>query len=188
MSSYAPKAVDGSNRHPSSNLPPKANVNKKDPRASFPDPLGDYACYELTVIERDAAGSQLTVMEDIAHDTTLFNTGLILSPPPGYKLEIYANDTLYKLGYNFCSPIVIHEPQDMPLKIPIFKYKDTERDLELPMKVGKMYLSPCLKFHINSVVPQGGRDGPRDYDSQSHASMSSGPNRQQQAQKGNFYW
>ena len=89
------------------------------------------------------AGWDITVTEGEPTDNpqvTLYNTNLIVSPPRGYYLELYARSSLWKKGYmlaNTCGGVIDPEYRG-EIKMALFKFNPNAPDLKLPQRVGQL--------------------------------------------------
>jgi hypothetical protein len=86
--------------------------------------------WNITVIARDE-----NRVDDTYGDVNTFRTGLVLSAPQHYHLEIIEHPQLYKTGYSLAGgPIVINPGNEDELIIPLYKFRETD-DIELPFVV-----------------------------------------------------
>ena len=84
--------------------------------------------YPLTLIGRSE-----NRIEDIVGEIGYFNTGLRITPPAGYHIEIVARNGLHKTGYEIPSGLLVFNPSfNSEIIVPLRKFKEAE-DLELPL-------------------------------------------------------
>jgi hypothetical protein len=69
--------------------------------------------------------------EDQLFTPTLFTTDLIITPPPGFYLEVTAMPDLYKHNYIIPGTRIIQPGSEEALTVPLIKIADSN-DLELP--------------------------------------------------------
>lgn len=104
---------------------PTFKVVKKDPGAILPSKkrASDQG-FDLTVIRK---------VKDWGPTTALYDTGLIIQPPPGYYVEIVPRSSLAKSGYLQSNSVGIIDPSYLDtLKCPLTKVDPTAPDLQLP--------------------------------------------------------
>lgn len=153
MSSNEVRFADGSLRYNRDKDPLRINVNVINPIAEPPsrenntDPY-----YEIYAISR-----QSETPEDKVDENNYFDTGLIINPQQGCICFIVEEDSLQQFGYRLSSGVIVIPPgNDRELKIPLYKFRDTEDDLELPHKVAKLVpvpISPSLIFNEVKKAP-----------------------------------
>ena len=85
-------------------------------------------------------------IDDQLQNFNEFNTELILSPPPGYFIEINGTDELQKRGYALLQPKYV-QPKDSNsiIKVLLYKLVDNE-DLPLPFPVGLVASLRCANY------------------------------------------
>lgn len=80
--------------------------------------------YDLTAI---------SVFKKISDKITLFETGIKVSSPDGFYIEIIPRSSLSKTGYMLANSVGIIDPEYTgTLKIALIKVDDTLPDIELP--------------------------------------------------------
>ena len=78
---------------------------------------------------------------------TIYDTGLLIQPECGYKIDIIAKNSLYDLGY------VLQPYQhifDETIKICLFKIDETLSDIPLP----SCHFQIVLKKHLHFVFQE----------------------------------
>nr|QBK86603.1 MAG: trimeric dUTP diphosphatase [Marseillevirus LCMAC102] len=126
----------------------KINVYKTHPSAEFPfkenpSNIG----YGVTLISRTENRA-----EDDTSDVNNFHTGIAISPPIDYYIEVIAKPSLHKHGYILANGVLVIEPDDKgELIIPLYKFKEAE-DLELPFCGVQLMVRPAVHAHISSVT------------------------------------
>lgn len=125
----------------------KIGVKKILPNAEFPQKeRTQQVGYDITLVSRTENRA-----EDDIGEVNSFATGIILSPPEGYYLEIIAKNTLHKHGYSLANGVEIVSPGNKSeLIIPLFKFKDTE-DINLPFQAVQMILKPAVYAHLSNM-------------------------------------
>ena len=96
-----------------------------DERAVFPTKAhkSDIG-YDLTAIE---------VYKQISKKITLFETGIAVSPPDGYYIEIVPRSSMSKTGYMLANSVGTIDPDYTgTLKIALIKIDDDLPDIKLP--------------------------------------------------------
>lgn len=125
----------------------KISVQKLHPKAEFPykERVSDVG-YNVTLIGRTENRA-----EDTINDVNEFNTGLNITPPKGYFLEVMVNSSLHKHGYTILGGSIIINPEDTgEVIVPLFKFKDGD-DLVLPFKGVQLILRQAVYAHISNV-------------------------------------
>lgn len=111
-------------------------VERRDPKAELPfkQNISDVG-WDLTLIERTDKRN-----EDDIGSINMFRTGLVVSPPLGYHVEIYARSSLQKLGYMLGNSVGIIDPEYRgEVLIGLYKFREGA-DLELPCRGVQMIL------------------------------------------------
>lgn len=91
--------------------------------------------HDITIVERVDNRS-----EDVYGDVNIFSTGLVLTAPLHYHIEIIEHPNLYKTGYMLAGgPRIINPGSSEELILPLYKFKETE-DIELPFRAALMVL------------------------------------------------
>ena len=132
----------------------KIHVQKLHPGAEFPyreNPTD--VGYDMTLVARTDNRA-----EDDTGDVNNFNTGIALTPPDGYYLEMVAMPALHKHGYMLATGTHIINPGFVgEIIVPLYKYKEAE-DLELPFRAVQLVVKPALYAHLKSVSSLGSVD------------------------------
>ena len=90
------------------------------PTKAHPSDIG----YDLTAIG---------IFKQISNKITLFETGIRVSPPSGYYIEILPRSSMSKTGYMLANSVGIIDPQYTgTLKIALIKIDDDLPDIKLP--------------------------------------------------------
>lgn len=133
-------------------LPSHITVQTIVPNASLPLKREGYdadVTFSVTLIERKEGRA-----EDYNNEINSFNTGLIITPPHNYYIEVVGNPLLHKHGYFMPSTQIINPQNDKELIVDLFKFKDTD-DLPIPFEAVFMILKPCTYAHIYQEVKKG---------------------------------
>lgn len=110
--------------------------------------------YPLTLIGRSE-----NRIEDIVGEIGYFNTGLRITPPAGYHIEIVARNGLHKTGYEIPSGLLVFNPSfNSEIIVPLRKFKEAE-DLELPYQAVEILLRPSVHAYIQGPGALGRRPG-----------------------------
>ena len=92
------------------------------PTRAHPSDIG----YDLTAID---------VFKSISDRITLFETGIAVSPPEGYYLEILPRSSMSKTGYMLANSVGTIDPSYTgTLKIALIKVDDNMPDIKLPFR------------------------------------------------------
>ncbi len=94
--------------------------------------------YDVYIIEK---------IKNIGSKLTIYDTGLLIQPECGYKIDIIAKNSLYDLGY------VLQPYQhifDETIKICLFKIDETLSDIPLP----SCHFQIVLKKHLHFVFQE----------------------------------
>ena len=117
----------------------KSLPEAEEPFKERPSDIG----WDLTLVSRCDGR-----LEDTVGDESMFDTGIVVMPPPGWYVEIYARSSLGKHGYMMTNAVGIIDPEYRgTVKVSLYKFKET-RDIELPFRGVQMVLrhaeySPC---------------------------------------------
>lgn len=107
--------------------------------------------WDITVISRDANRS-----EDVQGDVNVYCCGISFRPPEHYHFELYEHPSLHKAGYSLMgAPRIINPEDEDEVKIPLFKFKDTE-DLALPFPAAVAVLKVTEYAVMDLVTPSRG--------------------------------
>jgi dUTP pyrophosphatase len=97
-----------------------ADANAVFPTKAHPSDIG----YDLTAIG---------VCKKISKRITLFETGIRVSPPEGYYIEILPRSSMSKTGYMLANSVGTIDPSYTgTLKVALLKVDDSLPDIELP--------------------------------------------------------
>jgi deoxyuridine 5'-triphosphate nucleotidohydrolase len=101
------------------------HVTKKDSRAILPSKKrASDVGYDLTIISK---------VKDMGTHTALYDTGLIIQPPPGYYIEVVPRSSLSKSGYIQSNSIGIIDPNYLDtIKVPLTRVDSSLPELKLP--------------------------------------------------------
>lgn len=109
------------------------------PTKAHPSDIG----YDLTVID---------IFKKISNRTTLFETGIAVSPPQGYYLEIIPRSSLSKTGYMLANSVGIIDPDYTgTLKIALTKIDTEMDDIKLPFTGCQMILRKAEYAELDQV-------------------------------------
>jgi dUTP pyrophosphatase len=99
--------------------------------------------YDLTVID---------IFKVVSEHITIFETGIAVSPPEGYYLEIIPRSSLSKSGYMLANSIGIIDPSYTgTLKIALIKVDQTMPNIELPFKCCQLVLRKLENSNLQLV-------------------------------------
>jgi dUTP pyrophosphatase len=110
------------------------------------DPQTNEKCIKVVLDDEKAVFPKKAHQSDIGYDLTaigffkkvsksiiMFETGIRVSPPSGYYLEILPRSSLSKTGYMLANSVGIIDPDySGTLKIALIKVDNSLPDLELP--------------------------------------------------------
>ena len=116
----------------------------KDPRAVIPTKAhpSDVG-YDLTAI---------SIFKQIDSRTTLYDTGLAMSPPDGYYLEILPRSSLSKTGYMLSNSVGVIDPQYTgSLLIALTEINEINDGLELPFCKCQLVVRKAERFELEQV-------------------------------------
>lgn len=123
--------------------------NAENPYKERPSDVG----LDVTLIGRTDNRS-----EDDTGEVNCFRTGIALTPPKGYYIEMVARSSLHKHGYMLATGTSIIDPEYTgELIVPLYKYKEAE-DLELPFRAVQLLVKPAVYAHISMVKSLGETD------------------------------
>lgn len=127
----------------------KVSVKLLLPEASFPskeEGKGGDVGYGVSLVQRSENRS-----EDTTHEVNNFRTGITLSPPRGYYIEMIATSSLHKHGYFLATGTSIINPGNTgELIVPLYKFKEVS-DIELPFRAVQIIVKPAVYSYISSV-------------------------------------
>jgi deoxyuridine 5'-triphosphate nucleotidohydrolase len=122
---------------------------RKHPDAVLPTKAGkDEVGYDLTLI---------SVHKNIDRDTVMFDTGLVVKPPPHYYIEIVPRSSIIKKGWMLANSIGVIDPTYRDtLKVVLKRVHDQTPDIELPSKlcqliVRRIYLPNSSFIEVESL-------------------------------------
>lgn len=99
--------------------------------------------YDLTAID---------VYKQISKKITLFETGIALSPPDGYYMEIVPRSSMSKTGYMLANSVGTIDPEYTgTLKIALIKVDDDLPDIKLPFTRCQLVLRKAEHANIIKV-------------------------------------
>lgn len=134
--------------------------------------------FELSIIGRDESR-----VEDFYGDVNVFTTGISISAPKNFHVEIIEHPQLYKTGYSLVgAPRIVLPGDNSEILIPLYKFKESE-DIELPFRAAIVIFRPSLYFTIN-IASGEERDDYEDEDRQVPKPKKSGT-RKGRVQKSN---
>ena len=85
--------------------------------------------FDITIID---------IFKVISESITIFETGIAISPPEGYYVEIVPRSSLSKSGYMLANSIGVIDPSYTgTLKIALIKIDNSLPNIELPFKCWK---------------------------------------------------
>lgn len=114
----------------------KENENAVIPMRETPQSVG----MDLTAI---------SVWKTYSKITTVFDTGLIVTPPEGYCVEIYPRSSISKSGYMLANSIGVIDPDyTQSLKIALTKIDSEKPDLVPPFKICQILLKEIIPYEL----------------------------------------
>lgn len=124
---------------------PVCKYVKTDENAVIPSKLrASDVGMDLTIIKKFA---------DISKKTTLYDTGIIVTPEFGYYTKIVARSSLIKSGYILTNSIGIIDPTfSSSLKISLTKIDDSLPDLKLPFRCAQLILDRAIPFEMKEIT------------------------------------
>lgn len=115
------------------------NVKAFFPTKAHPSDIG----YDLTVID---------IFKKISNRITLFETGVAVSPPKGYYIEIVPRSSLSKTGYMLANSVGTIDPDYTgTLKIALIKVDTELEDIKLPFTGCQMILRKAEYADLEQV-------------------------------------
>lgn len=109
------------------------------PTKAHPSDIG----YDLTVID---------IFKKISNRITLFETGVAVSPPKGYYIEIVPRSSLSKTGYMLANSVGTIDPDYTgTLKIALIKVDTELEDIKLPFTGCQMILRKAEYADLEQV-------------------------------------
>jgi hypothetical protein len=124
--------------------------------------------YELTIVERCDNRT-----EDIFNDVNTFATGLVITAPKRYHIEIIEHPALYKTGYMLSGgPRIIDPDSEDEIILPLYKFRESE-DIELPFVAATFVLRETEYATINGIVIKSRVDDREEYIQRSNPTLRS---------------
>lgn len=114
------------------------------------------AVWTITLAER-ADGRT----EDTANEGNKFSTGLKITPPEGFCVEIIPDEALHDLGYMLMGPVVLTSADSgSVVTVTLFKFAELP-DLDLPCRILRAVLKPLISAHVSieGIEPQRRAEG-----------------------------
>ena len=94
----------------------------------------------------------ISVYKKVSNKTTLFDTGLKVSPPEGYYIEILPRSSLSNTGYMLSNSCGVIDPDYRGnLLIALTKVDETMPDLQLPFTKCQMILRKMIDFEFTET-------------------------------------
>lgn len=110
------------------------------PSKAHPSDIG----YDLTAIG---------IYKNISDRITLFETGIRVSPPTGYYLEILPRSSMSKTGYMLANSVGTIDPEYTgTLKIALIKVDESLPDIELPFTRCQLVLRKAESTEMVQVI------------------------------------
>lgn len=124
------------------------SVVKLHPDAEEPFKEKPYdVTWDMTIIGRDE-----NRVEDVYGDVNVFTTGLQITVPKNYHLEILEHPQLFKAGYTLAGGTRFINPDDKgEILVPLYKFKESE-DLELPFRAAVLILRETQYIPVTTVA------------------------------------
>ncbi len=98
----------------------KTHADAVAPTKAYPTDVG----YDLTAI---------SVFKKLSDKTTLYETGLVITPPDGYYVEILPRSSISKTGYVISNSVGVIDPSYTgSLKIAVSRLDDSFPELTVP--------------------------------------------------------
>lgn len=127
------------------NMPVNVSVIHPDAEIPFKEESESHAALDIIVIGRCENRA-----EDTYGDVNTFSTGLVITPPQHYHVEVIAHPSLWKTGYMLTGTTIINVDNQEELILCLYKFKEGE-DLETPFKAAQMILRLTEHAPIASV-------------------------------------
>ncbi len=138
--------MDSSPEVPPTHIEDKILVQKVHPQAEFP--TKERPCHvgwEVTLISRTENRA-----EDETGEINDFGTGIHVTPPEGYFLEMIASRSLHRHGYMLPGPVIIEPGARGELMVPLFKFRESD-DISLPFGAVRLLTRPTVYAHISNI-------------------------------------
>lgn len=110
---------------------------KKDESAIIPSKAGpDEVGYDLTLIK---------VTKVVNSNTVMYDTGIVVKPPPGHYTEIVPRSSIYKSGWMMANGIGIIDPTYRDtLKIVLVQVNPDSTMIDLPCRIAQLIVRPLV--------------------------------------------
>lgn len=110
---------------------------KKDESAVIPSKAGpDEVGYDLTLIK---------VSKIVNGKTVMYDTGIVVKPPPGHYTEIVPRSSIYKSGWMMANGIGIIDPTYRDtLKIVLVQVNPDSIMIDLPCRIAQLIVRPLI--------------------------------------------
>ena len=121
------------------------NIKRVHENAVLPQKAGEHEIgYDLTCISLD---------KQIYENVYMFDTGIQISPPKGYYVEIVPRSSIVKTGYLLANNTGIIDPTYRGnIKVVLVKHAEDAQKLELPFKKCQLILRPIPPpFEVREV-------------------------------------
>ena len=131
---------------PVTHIKEKILIQKLRPEAILPYKERDSDIgYDITLIGRTENRA-----EDDMGAVGNFRTGLALTPPKGYFIEMVARSSLHKHGYMLATGVSIIDPEYTgELIVPLYKFKENAEDLEMPFRAVQLIVRPAIYAYLS---------------------------------------
>ena len=98
-------------------------------------------------------GYDLTVIKEhrrVSDNTSIYDTGVHVAPPPGYYVQVVPRSSISKSGYMLSNSIGIIDPSYTgSLKIALTRIDASLPPLLLPFRCGQMIIAPFVHFRTS---------------------------------------
>jgi deoxyuridine 5'-triphosphate nucleotidohydrolase len=130
----------GNSQYPIGNI--KWSKNHKDAVAPKKARFSDVG-WDLTLIKKN---------KDLTKNTSLYDTGISVSPPPGYYLQICPRSSLSKSGYILANSVGIIDPSYTGnILVALTKTDESKEDITFPFIAVQMILKPVYYSELEEV-------------------------------------
>lgn len=100
-------------------------------------------------------GFDITIIgihKQISSKITMYETGISISIPTGYYVELVPRSSLSKTGYMMTNSVGIIDPgYTGTIKVPLVKIDPHMDDISLPIRVAQLILKPYVFAHIEQI-------------------------------------
>lgn len=123
---------------------PVLKVYRKDPKAILPSKKhDDDVGYDLTIISK---------VKNFGEKTTLYDTGIVVEPPPGYYIEVVPRSSLSKSGYMLSNSMgIIDPPYRDSIRVPVTRVDSSIPELTLPFTGFQLIVRQHVHVEIEEV-------------------------------------